>query len=257
MVGAARTNTCMRYRSVMDTESGTLRETFVEAFPVYVASVLVARGIETDEVTADAIVEGALVLDGLLATLEETPPRMQRYSPLELFREALRPVGLALDTVGVRPPQSDPGSVTFVEWDTHMLSPASSAALGPRAHEAHLRWGVSKARAMGAFPSKTKRPTIAVQCSIEDRRIIEGQAVGAGYVVTDRMSDASFAVVDMDGIGSAGDVARALEAGCRTIVYGSRIDDIQQAAMWAQGVWRVISRDDALADIGAVLPSPA
>lgn len=238
----------------MEGKSTPLRLAFVEAYPRYVAAVLVDRGVEVDDVIADAIVEGASVLDGLLGNLESTLPIRQRQSPLELFREALRPVGRALDTVGAQPPESDTGSVSFVQWDTHMLSPASSAVLGQVAHEAHLRWGVAKAQAMGALSKEVRRPSVAVLCGADDRGAIEQQSVSAGYVVADRVEDAMFAIVDVDIGSSQRTLARVLQSGVKTIVYGSAIDEFHRAALHAQGVWQIISRDVAIVDLRSVLP---
>ncbi len=241
----------------MDNEHATLRDAFVDAYPLYVAAVLVDRGIEIDDVIADSIVEGASVLDGLLGNLAATPYQMQRQSPLELFREALRPVGKALDTAGVPPPESNVTSLSLVAWDTHMLSPASSALLGATAHEAHLRWGVSKVKAMGVAPAAVRRPTIAVASVGVDRQTIHDQAVEAGYSVVDHVANASFAVIDIDTAGSSAEVSNALEARCRTIVFGSQIDDIRARALRAQGVWRVVSRESVITDLASMLPALA
>lgn len=221
---------------------------------MYLAKVLTLRGIEMSDVIADAIVEGASVLDGLLSTLEALPFDEQWQSPLELFREALRPVGRALDTAGVPPPEMERGSVSIVAWDTHRLSPASSAELGPAAHEAHLRWGVAKARAMSAAVGRERRPSLGVWCSSHDSQTIKDQAKSAGFAASDRPKDASYAIVDLDAGGSASALDDALQAGGRTIVYGSAIDDLQQAALRVRGVWKIIGRERALTDLGAVLP---
>ena len=238
----------------MDSEPRALRDAFVEAYPVYIAKVLTLRGVEMSEVIADAIVEGAPVLDGLLSTLEGVPFDEQRQSPLELFREALRPVGRALDTAGAPLPEMERGSVSITAWDTHRLSPASSAELGPAAHEAHLRWGVAKARAMSVSVVKEHRPSVGVWCSSHDRQTIEDQAISAGYAPSDRPNHASYAIVDLDAGTSASDLDDALRAGGRTIVYGYAIDDLQQAALRVRGVWKIIGRERALTDLGAVLP---
>ncbi len=238
----------------MDGEPRTLRSTFVEAYPRYVARLLTGRSVEMVEVVADAVVEGTSVLDELLKTLEATPFQMQRQSPLELFREALRPVGRALDTVGIQLPGVPAGSA-FTAWDTYGLSPASSAELGPEAYEAHLRWGVSKARAMSAPPSPPQRPPVAVWCAAQDRRMIEEQVASAGYVVSDRHGQASLAIVDVDTDVFEDDLAAAMQSAGRTIVYGSAIDDLQQTALRARGVWKIVDRQQILSDLSAVLPS--
>jgi len=257
MLGAVSVNAYARYRYHVHTESGTLRVAFVETYPLYVAAVLVDRGVGMDDVIADAIVEGASVLDGLLASLEATPYQMQRQSPLELFREALRPVGKALETSGVPPPAPGATTLSLVAWDTHMLSPASSALLGTAAHEAHLRWGVSKAGAMGVERPTSRHPILAVLSVGPDRESIRHQATVAGYSVIDHCADASFAIIDADTAASPSEIEEALAAGCRTIVFGSQIYDIRTMTLRAQGVWRVVSRDTVMSDLASVLPALA
>jgi hypothetical protein len=232
-----------------------MRAAFVEAYPLYVATVLTARGVEMIEVIADGIVEGVSVLDGLLQALEGSSFELQRQSPLELFREALRPIGRALDTAGVPPPAGvRAGAVSLVAWDVHMLSPASSAELGSTAHEAHLRWGLAKARAMGAFPSQTARTSVLAWCAPQDRRVIEEQVIAAGYEMSDQRTSASFAVVDSDTDTFVEDLEDAMRASKRTVVYGRALDDVREAGLRAQGVWKIATRQKMLTDLAAVLP---
>jgi hypothetical protein len=239
----------------MEDKDTSLRKTFVDAYPVYVASTLVCRGIEMNDLIADSIVEGAAVLDGLLAHLEATPYELQRQSPLELFREALRPVGRALNTEGVAPPEVNPGVVSLVAWDTYGLAPAASASLGPAAHEAHLRWGVSKAKAMVVPRAEVRRPTVAVMCSLRDRDAIEQQVVSAGYAVSGLVGGATICVVEVGHGRPTDELTNALTQGARTIAFGSELTDAERAALRAQGVWKIVSREQALTDLGAILPS--
>jgi len=238
----------------MESTGEELREAFVDAYPRYVAEVLVTRGIEMTDLMADAIVEGANVLNGLLTGLEGTSFIDQRQSPLELFREALRPVARALHTAGVEPSAIDSATPALIAWDTYQLSPASSAALGTAAHEAHLRWGVEKARALGAVASQSPRAALIIVCSPEDRDTIGRQAIAAGFAVVDQVSDALFAVIDVDGGRHADSVVEAIAAGCRTVVFGSEIEDMQRAALRAQGVWKIVDRPEAIGDLSSVLP---
>ena len=131
----------------MDDQPMSLRTALVAAYPPYVAGWAQSHGVEVDDVVADAVVEGTSVLDGLLSTFEATPPEDQRQSPLELFREALRPVDRALRTLGIPFPR-DGGAIRLATWDDYGLSPGSSQVLGPEAHEAHLRWGVQRVALM-------------------------------------------------------------------------------------------------------------
>ena len=125
----------------MPDELPTIRETFVAAYPQYVAALLTDRGVEIDSTIADGIVIGTGVLDGLLASFQARPPGLATHSPLELFREALRPVDRALDVAGVEPPVIDANQRNVLPWDRYALSPGSAQQLGPAAYDAHLEKG--------------------------------------------------------------------------------------------------------------------
>jgi len=56
----------VRYGSAMTDNSG-IRQTFVEAYPQYVARLLVDRGVEIGPTIADGIVAGTETIDKLLA----------------------------------------------------------------------------------------------------------------------------------------------------------------------------------------------
>ena len=227
-----------------------LRSSLVDAYPTYVATVLADRGIEMDELTADAVVEGAAVLDGLLTTFEATPYPDQRTSPLELFREALRPVDRALALRGVEPPSDE--SLGVAAWDRYQLSPGSSQVLGEEAHEAHLRWAIGKAQAIAPL---VNRPGVAVLPQ-GDESI--GEAVhAAGFRTTAEIGDAVVALIDIDDPDAEVSLARAASAGLHVIAYGRTIDDLQHVGLTAAGVDRVVTREALLSSPGEVLPSLA
>ncbi|MDJ0792361.1 MAG: hypothetical protein QNJ71_10735 [Acidimicrobiia bacterium] len=229
----------------------TLREALVEAYPHYVASVLAQRGIDVDELTADAIVEGTGVLDGLLTTFERTPMVDQRSSPLELFREALRPVDRALELRGIDTPSGQGSGVPA--WDRHQLSPGSSQVLGSVAHEAHLRWAVTKATAIAPL---VNRPAVFLVSMGGDEEVVSALE-SAGFRPVSTIEDASLALID-DGVDGAGGLVRsALARNLTTVVYGEAIDDLRQLGLLALGVDRVVSRDDLVEQPSEVLPSLA
>ena len=108
----------------VEREDSELHAAFCEAYPLYVARTLVGSGVEVVDVIADAIVEGTMILGDSLSALEAAKPADQRSSPLELFRQALRPVDAALATIGVPVPLVDAGprdassvgQVPLVSW---------------------------------------------------------------------------------------------------------------------------------------------
>jgi hypothetical protein len=234
----------------------SIREAFVEAYPTYVASRLHERGVEVDAFVADAIVEGVSLLDRLLARLEAMPPEDQRQSPLELFREALRPVGQALATAGVPPPPVA-ARLAQLPWDVYDLAPGSSQVLGDRARDAHLRWGVTKALHLGAFSESrtTRRPAVLVLCPQADVPLIGASLDELGYRWAESIDDQPVvALVDM-GMPDAGAAVRdAVGSGMRVVAYGD-IDDIQAVGLRAAGAWKVVRRTTVTFDLGSVLPT--
>ena len=235
----------------MTDDPPALREAFVAAFPVYVATVLTERGIAVEPVIADGIVIGTGVLDGLLSTLEATPQALAAHSPLELFREALRPVDRALDVAGVDPPMVDSAQRELLPWDRYALSPGSSAPLGDAAHSAHLRWGVEKARA------HTMKPIAGLRCADVDAPRLLEQFNALGYrVLRLPTSEAvSVGVVDLDSGGVDPIVMDLATAGSQVVVFGSDPDDIQQSRFKALGATAVVPKRMVLENLAAHIPS--
>jgi len=236
-------------------ESDELRAAFVDAYPRYVAVILTGRGIAIDAVIADAVVEGTAVLDGLLRTLGEIPLPEQRSSPLELFREALRPLDHALTLIGAPLPSEGIGALRLAPWDRFGLSPGSSRVLGDAAHEAHLEWSLTKAAAMASIFSTTAGPAVGLLCSASDRSGLVVQAEAAGYrtVVLPSDEPVAVAVVCADEP-DADDVIRSTAGTARVVVYGRSIDDITQVRFASLGARSVLPADRFLDRLGDHLP---
>lgn len=244
----------------MDDEARALRDAFVAAYPQYVARLLVERGIEINELLADAIVEGTAVLDGLLTTLLATPPRKQRHSPLELFREALRPVDRALTTIGAPRPADDGVQRRLHPWDGYGLSPGSSQVLGPAAHDAHLSWGIRKAMMVGAWssPEPPDRPVAVLLCREGDRDQLAVALRAAGYGVSLEVGEGmAYALVDLDERTGSDAVQDLVRSGVRVVAYGDHITDLVSMGLQASGVWKVVARSAVLADLSLIVPMVA
>lgn len=241
----------VRYCSGVVEQAPTLRVAFVAAYPRYVANVLAQRGIAIQTVIADGIVVGTSVLDGLLASLEVTPMGLQRQSPLELFREALRPVHDALEVAGVDAPPLDDQQRALLPWDTYALSPGSSRQLGEQAHEAHIRWGLQKARA------QSQRPRAGLLCAEADAPRLLQQLNELGYEVCKLPSSRplTLGLVDIEMPGADSVIADVSVAGVRVVAFGSQPDDMVQVRTKALGAGVVVSRDDLLSDVAAYLPT--
>lgn len=229
----------------------TIRETFVAAYPLYVAEILIDRGIEIDSTIADGIVIGTGVLDGLLALLEAKPPGLATRSPLELFREALRPVDRALEVAAVEPSRVDLSQREVLPWDRYALSPGSAQQLGPAAHEAHFRWGIAKAKA------HVDRPTAGLRCGEEDAPRILEQLNGLGYRVIrlPAEEDVFVAVLDIDGESVDTIISQLTSTGAHVIVFGSDPDDIQQIRFKTLGVAAVLPKRVVLDDLAEHIPT--
>jgi hypothetical protein len=227
-----------------------IRETFVAAYPRYVAEVLTERGIEMTATIADGIVIGTGVLDGLLASLEAKPPGLALHSPLELFRESLRAVDRALDADGVEVPPIDSPQRSLLPWDRYALSPGSARQLGPDAYEAHLRWGLAKAKA------HVQRPTAGLRCHDEDAPRLLQQLDALGYRVLrlPASEDVSVAVMDIDGGEVDGIISELSSAGARVVVFGEDPDDLQQIRFKALGVDTVVQKRAVLDNLAEHIP---
>lgn len=227
-----------------------IRETFVAAYPRYVAEVLTKRGVEMTATIADGIVVGTGVLDGLLASFEAKRPGLATHSPLELFRESLRPVDRALDAGGIEPPPIDANQRSVLPWDRYALSPGSAQQLGSAAYEAHLRWGVAKAEA------HVRQPTAGLRCRDEDAPRLLEQLDVLGYRVLGlpASEDVSIAVMDVDGGEVEGIISALSGAGAQVVVFGDDPDDLQQLRFKALGAAAVLQRQAVLDDLAEHIP---
>jgi len=239
----------------MQSESDDIRSSFVDAYPRYVASLLASRGIQVDDVLGDAIVEGAAVLDGLLATLESFDAVDQTSSPLELFREALRPVDRALTLLGVPPPQPGSGATRVAPWDRYALSPGSSQVLGPRAQEAHIEWGLRKAQAVARHHDPTQAPAIGLLVPDRDLPGLVAEAEAAHYrtVILPNDGDFAVAVVCADESDAVSTVREASKR-ARVIVYGRSVDDLDQMSLTSLGATSVLDAGALLGRLADHLP---
>lgn len=230
--------------TLSEEERASLRESLVAALAPYVAAWAETHGVAVDDVIGDAVVEATEVLDGLLATFEATRPEEQRQSPLELFREALRPVDRALRTVGT-PIPTDAGTIRMAAWDDYGISPGSSQVLGPDAHEAHLRWGIERVAAM-------TRPAVLVLGDETGR--IELAIEAAGY--RSGGPGERVAVVDVDATDSSA-IRGLAESGSHVIAVGDSVNDLTAPGLSALGAAVVVDMGRFVADPATYLPKLA
>lgn len=258
MLGDTRSKSMQQYRGPVEEYTHALRVAMVEAYPTYVASLLVFRRVAMTDVIADSIVEGTHVLDGLMATLETTPAALQRHSPLQLFREALRPVTKALSREGQAEVSRDPEQTALLPWDRYALAPASTSAIGEEVHEAHLAWGVVKAASLGATGERTapQRPLVWFVCREGDSESVVAEGMRAGYrMLPAPQWDRPVAVLIDLAVDDAMELlGLAIHDDHRVVVYDDVIDDLRQPGLRAAGAWKIASRDDVLHRLGTILP---
>ncbi len=230
-----------------------LHESFVEAYPAYVASTLESMGIAVDEYVADAIVEGAAVLDGMMTALDRLDPIDQRHSPLELFREALRPVDRALGVAGFPPPNASRG--LGATWDRYGLAPGSSQVLGHRAHEAHVQWGMAKAAVLAPI---VNRPYARIVASGDLFDALRSAVTDLGYrTVSPDDGPPSVAIIDAAVPGGHDAIRRAVGEGAHVVVFGDAVDDFERSGLHALGAAQVVTTTALLGDPQAHLPAIA
>jgi hypothetical protein len=245
-------------------EANRLHAAFVAALPGYATAVFAERGYPLDRSAVESIDRATALLDVELGSELELPFREQRRSPLEIVRWVLEIPSSALADAGVVPAATS-GLMSGV--DPYDLAPGSSSALGPDAHEAHLRWGVAKA---AAFIRKREaapgEPMVLVMAdgradreeltrAVEERGMRPlvarnpggvASAIDGGLVV--------FALVDLAHRSARDAITQLVEASTPTIVYGDAIDDLIETGLRAQGVRGVVNRRRLLEDPTAFLP---
>jgi len=245
-------------------EAQRLHSTLVSAFPAYVTAVFTERGYPLNREAAMAIEEATAFLDVELAIVLELDFREQRRSPLELFRAALEMLATTLADTGVPPALMAPATAG---GDAYGLAPGSSSVLGPEAHTVHLAWGAAKAAAFTAGRSTTPTdPMILLMASDrgDQSRVVPLLSSPGVECLATRNPGAVAAAVDERPIlvafidlahrSAHGAVARLLDSGIPTIVYGDDVDDLVETGLRAQGVRAVIPRDGFVADPTRFLP---
>ena len=254
----------MHILSGMVPEAQRLHSAFVSALPAYTTAVFAGRGYPLDRSAVESIDRATAVLDAELGSELELPFREQRRSPLEIVRAVLAIPGGALAEAGVVPAGAG-GPMSDV--DPYDLAPGSSSALGPDAHDAHLRWGVAKAAAF--ISSEGTTPAEPVVLVMADGRVDREQlvqAVEAGGLLPSSVRNPGavaaaidrgpvvFALVDLAHRSARDAIVQLVEASVPTIVYGDAIDDLVETGLRAQGIREVVSRRRLLADPSAFLP---
>ncbi len=132
-------------------------------------------GLERPAGWEESLTAAAEWLRDALTDLLDLPFVRQRRGPLEVFQEAVRFPGALLAEAGAPKPRRDGTTVSALPGDMYDLAPASSRALGHDAWEAHVAWGVAKARSMTA-----QNLVALVTTNLLDRSKVEPAVLGQG-----------------------------------------------------------------------------
>ncbi len=240
----------------MDAFSSALHSAFVGAFGQYLKGILEERGLPA--ISDQIVTEAGYWLDSNLAVLLELPYPEQRRSPLEIVQEAVAGPTTALAKMEVKAPLRDPVSVAALPGDIYGIAPASSAALGETAFEAHLAWGIAKARVLAPLVSGRGRRVALLTGDLMDRSRFEAAVHDAGLQLEPWIPEPEHrpvvAFVDLTHPDSDRAIEALATAGVRTIAFGPHVDEDAMARAGLLGADVVLTRSQLFRSIGDHLP---
>lgn len=234
-------------------EAQRLHAALVSAFPAYVTRRFAAAGYPLDRPSVEAIEAATTQLDLDLASELERPFVEQRRTPLEVFEDATGTLSAVLRAAGVDPPEGGRSA------DPYDLAPGSSAVLGEAVQKAHTVWGNAKAAAFATGNLRGPQRPIVVVLTMD--RVVRQQlcsaAEDAGYHCVGARNPSAVAgaiaadhvkvgLVDLAHRASRETLKQLHDAGVRTIVFGSAIDDLTETGLLASGVGAVVDREALL-----------
>ncbi len=243
----------------MDARGSALHSAFVGAFRPYLKAILDDRGLPT--LPEEVVVDAETWLAEALASLLELPYAAQRRSPLELVQEAMAGPTSALAAVGARVPLRDPITVAALPGDNFGIAPASSTALGEDAFEAHLAWGIEKARALAPLVSGQGRRVLVVSNDLMDRSRFEDAINAAGLQLELWGSPSEgprvrpvVAFVDLGHGEADAAITSLVDEGVRVIAYGPHVDEDAMTRAGLLGAHSVLPRSRLFRSIAEHLP---
>jgi len=241
----------------MDAFGSALHSAFVGAFAPYLKGILEERGLPA--LPGEVVSAARRWLDERLAGLLELPYLQQRRSPLEIVQEAMAGPTEALAAMAVKAPLRDPVSVAALPGDTYGLAPASSAVLGEAAFEAHLAWGIEKARVLSPLVSDAGRRVAVVSGDLMDLSWFEDAANSAGMKVqvwgrSEGPIRAVVAFVDITHPEADEAIRTLASEQIRVIAYGPHVDEDAMARAATLGASTVLPRSRLFRTIGEHLP---
>lgn len=249
---------------------GTLAATLAAAFPNYIEDKLGCLGVEMDSQIYEVIAAATAELETALYVLLESAPSDQRQSPLELVRRATIPITAHLSASSVLAPSRDEQDVAIHPEDKYDLYPATSADLGQQAWQAHIQWGIDKARSIaGLVPAAAETaatmPSVALYgLAIDRRAVVVASLRERGYGALLWRNPAALAegigkrpklvLVDLRHPDARDAVRRLVAAKVRVVAAGEGVDDFASAAVMALGAEEVVELDGLVERFDDLLP---
>ena len=200
------------------------------------------------------------------------PSAQQARSPLELIRDATRPVTDALASLAVPVPERDDWEQSQHPEDVYQLYPASSQDLGEDAWRLHLQWGMDKAKAVaGVVPDTTpedrspRLPAVALfGLPLEERQPVVDFIAERGYRALLWRNPAALAevpverpllaVVDLRHPSARSAISTLVGDGIKCVAVADYVDDLIAPGLLALGAAEVIELTRLAGRLDGLLP---
>jgi hypothetical protein len=242
----------------MDAPASALHLAFVGGFRLYLNAIFAERDLP--EIPPDSIDNAEAWLDETLQALLELPFAEQRRSPLEIVQEAMTGITAALTSAGASKALRDPVTVAALPGDRYGLAPASSSALGEEAFQAHIAWGIAKAKTLAPLVSGAGRGVAVVSGDLMDISRFEDAVNGVGLQLRvwgktgEGESKPVVAFVDLTHPAADEAIGGFTAEHVRVIAYGPHVDEDAMARAALLGASAVLPRSRLFKSITEHLP---
>jgi hypothetical protein len=242
----------------MDAPASALHSAFVGGFRSYLNAILAERDLPVPP--PEGVDDAEAWLVEALHDLLDLPFAEQRRSPLEIVQEAMTGITEALTAAGASKVLRDPVTVAALPGDLYGLAPASSSALGEQAFQAHIAWGIEKAKALAPLVSGAGRGVAVVSGDLMDISRFEDAVNGAGMQVQvwgktgERDPQPVVAFVDLTHPAADEAIGIFIAEQVRIIAYGPHVDEDAMARAALLGASAVVPRSRLFNSIAEHLP---
>jgi hypothetical protein len=245
----------------MDEPASALHSAFVGGFRPYLNAILAERHLP--DIPVETIDQAEAWLDETLHDLLEMPFAEQPHSPLEIVQRATTGITSALTSSGAGKVLRDPVTVAALPGDLYGIAPSSSSALGEEAFQAHIAWGIEKAKALAPLVSGAGRGVGLVSGDLMDISRFEDAVNGAGMRLQvwgkTGAGETRPVVAFVDLAHPAADEAIGvfIAERVRVIAYGPHVDEEAMARATFLGASEVLPRSRLFKSVAEYLPQIA